>query len=121
MDSTKQHGMPEYVVKALILARPTRPRAPGGEIGAVFASLGALEPPYDPEVPKAQDAKRETLGTKPKTKRPKTCQTHLPPIQNIPKSTRLGAQLLDVFLPSALPAAHPVVATRKELPSERKR
>ncbi len=39
------------VVKALVLGSTTPDQAsrPGGEVGAVFASLGALEPPYDPE------------------------------------------------------------------------
>ena len=39
------------VLKALVLGAGTPDQAsrPGGEVGAVFASLGALEPPYDPE------------------------------------------------------------------------
>ena len=39
------------VLKALVLGAGTPDHAsrPGGEVGAVFASLGALEPPYDPE------------------------------------------------------------------------
>jgi PBSX family phage portal protein len=39
------------VFKALVLGATTPDQAsrPGGEVSAVFASLGALEPPYDPE------------------------------------------------------------------------
>jgi PBSX family phage portal protein len=41
----------QNLLKALVLGAGTPDQAsrPGGEVGAVFASLGALEPPYDPE------------------------------------------------------------------------
>ena len=47
-ESTADH---QTIIKALILSAPTPDQAsrPGGEAGVLFASLGALEPPYDPE------------------------------------------------------------------------
>ncbi len=49
VDDTQLAALP--VLKALVLGAGTPDQAsrPGGEVGAVFASLGALEPPYDPE------------------------------------------------------------------------
>jgi len=44
-------GTSSVLLKALILdaTSPDQASRPGRDVGAVFASLGALEPPYDPE------------------------------------------------------------------------